>query len=64
MAGDPLEWIVAGPIEPGASVNLKYKAKLAPSSALHQGDEIVNVADVPLYFGVPKAQREAEQRER
>ncbi len=58
--GDPLEWIVAGPIEPGASVNLEYKAKIAPSSELHQGDKIENIADVPLYWGVPKAQREAE----
>ncbi|HEY0278667.1 MAG TPA: isopeptide-forming domain-containing fimbrial protein, partial [Solirubrobacterales bacterium] len=58
--GDPLEWIVGGPIEPGASVNLEYKAKIAPSSELHQGDKIENIADVPLYWGVPEAQREAE----
>ncbi len=41
-------------------MNLKYTAKLAPSSELHQGDKVENVADVPLYFGAPKAQREAE----
>jgi large repetitive protein len=58
--GDPLEWQIAGPIEPGASVTLKYKAKLAPSSELHQGDKIENVADVPVYFGASKAQREEE----
>jgi large repetitive protein len=60
VEGDPLEWDIAGPIEPGANVKLKYTAKLAPSSDLHQGDKIVNVADIPLYFGAPKAQREAE----
>jgi fimbrial isopeptide formation D2 family protein/uncharacterized repeat protein (TIGR01451 family) len=58
--GDPLEWNIAGPIAPGASVNLKYTAKLAPSGELHQGDEVENVADVPLYFGAPKEQRTEE----
>jgi large repetitive protein len=58
--GDPLQWNIPGPIAPGGFVTLKYTAKLAPSSELHQGDKVENVADVPLYFGVPKAQREAE----
>jgi len=58
--GDPLEWKIPGPIAAGASVNLKYTAKLAPSIELHQGDKIVNVADVPLYFGAPESQRTEE----
>jgi large repetitive protein len=58
--GDPLVWIVKGPIAAGASVNLKYTAKLAPSAELHQGDKIENIADIPLYYGASEEQRLAE----
>jgi fimbrial isopeptide formation D2 family protein/uncharacterized repeat protein (TIGR01451 family) len=53
-------WQIPGPIAPGASVKLKYTAELAPSAELKNGDKIENVADIPLYFGAPAAQRTEE----
>lgn len=64
QVGDPLEWRIPGPIAPGGTVTLKYKAALAPSSELHQGDQIENVADIPVYFGAPELQRNEEGTER
>ncbi len=57
QAGDPLVWTIPGPIAPGAHVDLRYTAALAPSAALHDGDQAVNTADVPSYWGVPAAER-------
>jgi large repetitive protein len=58
--GDPLEWIIPGPLAAGETVHLQYTAELAPSSVLHQGDLIENIADVPTYFGAPESQRNEE----
>jgi uncharacterized repeat protein (TIGR01451 family)/fimbrial isopeptide formation D2 family protein len=57
-AGDgTLAWTIPGPIAPGDTVTLRYNAKLAPSSALTQGDTVVNTADVARFWGVPKDER-------
>lgn len=58
--GDPLEWIIPGPIAAGGVVHLQYTAAIAPSIKLHQGDLIENIADVPTYFGAAESQRTAE----
>ncbi|HYC82196.1 MAG TPA: hypothetical protein VEB65_10445, partial [Solirubrobacterales bacterium] len=58
--GDPLEWDIPGGIAPGASVKLQYKGELAPSAELSDGDTIINVADIPSYFGAPETQRNEE----
>lgn len=47
-----LAWTIPGPIAPGDTVTLTYTADLAPSSALTDGDTVVNTASVPSYWGV------------
>jgi uncharacterized repeat protein (TIGR01451 family)/fimbrial isopeptide formation D2 family protein len=52
-----LRWTIPGPIAAGATVALRYTAKLVPSAALTQGDTVVNTADVARFWGVPQAER-------
>jgi large repetitive protein len=61
-AGKPLRWVIPGPIEPGKAnaVKLTYQAPLKSSSQLEDKEAVDNTANIPLYFGAPKAQREAE----
>ena len=60
-AGDPdMAWMIPGPIAPGQTVTLRYTGKLAPSAELNHGQQAINTADVPSYWGVPAADRAAE----
>jgi fimbrial isopeptide formation D2 family protein/uncharacterized repeat protein (TIGR01451 family) len=58
-----LEWTVAGPLAPGASVTITYQ--LTVPASFDSGDEnpvgpeVVNTADVPSYFGVDATTRAA-----
>jgi large repetitive protein len=52
-----LSWVIPGPIAAGASVELTYSAKLAPSTALQNGDAIDNIAAVPSYHGIAEAEQ-------
>ena len=45
-----LEWLIPGPIAVGGSVTITYTAQLPASSALNDGHQIVNTADVPTYY--------------
>jgi len=55
-----LGWTIPGPIAPGGgSVTLQYTADLVPSAQLSDGDTVVNIADVPRFWGVPLAERQA-----
>ena len=58
-AGDPdMRWLIPGPIAPGATVVLEYTADLVPSAQLNNGQQVINTADVPSYFGVPEDDRD------
>jgi uncharacterized repeat protein (TIGR01451 family)/fimbrial isopeptide formation D2 family protein len=59
--GDPdLAWRIDGPIAAeGGSVTLTYTAKFVAAGQLHDGQQVPNTAEVPHYFGVPKATRDA-----
>lgn len=58
-----LEWTVAGPLAPGASITITYQ--LTVPASFDSGDEsvggaeVVNTADVPSYFGVDGLTRAA-----
>jgi uncharacterized repeat protein (TIGR01451 family)/fimbrial isopeptide formation D2 family protein len=59
-AGDPdLAWLVPGPIAAGATVTFTYTAKVKPGAQLNAGDQVVNTAKVPSYFGASTAERTA-----
>ena len=59
-AGDPdLRWLIGGPIAPGDTVTLEYTADLVGSAQLNQGQQAINTADVPEYWGRPDAERDA-----
>ncbi|MEZ5250087.1 MAG: hypothetical protein R2713_13020 [Ilumatobacteraceae bacterium] len=51
-----LEWLIST-IAPNSSVTITYTADLAASAALHDGEQILNVADVPTYYGASEATR-------
>jgi large repetitive protein len=52
-----LGWRIPGPIAPGGSVTLTYTADLVPSAQLSDSATVVNTADVPVFWGVPLAER-------
>ncbi|HWI22285.1 MAG TPA: isopeptide-forming domain-containing fimbrial protein [Baekduia sp.] len=54
-----LGWTIPGPIAPNSSVTITYTADLAPSAELNDGDQVVNVADVPSYWAAPPSERSA-----
>ena len=57
-AADPdIRWTIPGPIAPGDTVTLTYTADLVGGGSLSNGQQIVNTADVPQFFGVPEAVR-------
>jgi len=45
------QWLIPGPIAPGATVTLKVTAALAPSSGLTDGQTVVNTAEIASYRG-------------
>ena len=55
-----LEWLIPGPIAAGSTVTITYTAQLPGSSALNDGHQIVNTADVPTYYGEPAGTRTAD----
>ena len=55
-----LEWLIPGPIAAGSTVTITYTAQLPGSSALNDGHQIVNTADVPTYYGEPAGTRIAD----
>lgn len=61
-ADGSLEWVIAGPIEPGQSVDVVYEL-VVPDTLIHTdevlGPEVVNTADVFAFFGVDAADRAA-----
>jgi fimbrial isopeptide formation D2 family protein/uncharacterized repeat protein (TIGR01451 family) len=62
--GAPLEWAIPGAIAAnGGVVHLQYTAELAESEDLKNAEKIVNIADVPSYFGAPEATRNKEDPE-
>jgi len=48
---------IAGPIPAGGSTTIEYTAEFVAASELHDGQQVKNTAAVPLYFGVPAAER-------
>lgn len=58
-----LEWTIAGPLAAGDFVTITYDVQIP--ATLNSGDEqalgpeVVNIADVPSYYGVPAAERAA-----
>ncbi len=54
-----LAWTIPGPIPVDGTVTLQYTADLAPSAQLSNGATVVNTADVPEFWGVPVAERDA-----
>lgn len=50
---------IAGPIPAGGSTTIEYTASFIAPSQLHDGQQVPNTAGLPKYFGVPKAEREA-----
>jgi large repetitive protein len=59
-AAPGLEWLIPGPIAASSSVTITYTADLAASSLLNDGEQIVNTADVPTYFGASSTTRTAD----
>jgi large repetitive protein len=57
--GDPMAWDLAGPIAPGATVNLAYTASLNGSATLHNNQNVDNTARVASAFGLPAGTRAA-----
>lgn len=51
---------IAGPIPAGGSTTIEYTGEFIAASELHDGQHVKNTAAVPLYFGVPKAERLAD----
>ncbi|MBH0082191.1 SdrD B-like domain-containing protein [Salinibacterium sp. SWN167] len=57
-----LSWNIPGPIAVGASVTITYTVTMPLLDEVDEvvsGAEIVNTADIPEYFGVPAADRDA-----
>ncbi len=54
-----LEWLIST-IAPTSTVTITYTAQLAASATLNDGEQIVNTADVPTYYGQPAATRSAD----
>lgn len=50
---------IEGPIPAGGSATIEYTAGLIPQSGLHDGEQVVNTASLPKYFGVPEEERDA-----
>jgi uncharacterized repeat protein (TIGR01451 family)/fimbrial isopeptide formation D2 family protein len=48
---------IAGPIPAGGSTTIEYTAEFLAASELHDGQKVKNTAAVPVYFGVPSAER-------
>ena len=55
-----MKFEIDGPIAPGAGVTIEYTAGFVPAAQLHDGQDVPNTAAIPLYFGVPQADRDAE----
>ncbi len=57
-SADPdLGWVIPGPIAPGASVRLTYRADLVASDTLNDGELVENSAAITGYLGVSSARR-------
>ena len=54
-----LEWLIST-IAANSSVTITYTAQLAASATLNDGEQIVNTADVPTYYGQPVGTRTAD----
>lgn len=52
-------WTIDGPIAPGDTVELTYRARLVTADQLSDGQAIDNTASVPDYFGVRRLERGA-----
>jgi uncharacterized repeat protein (TIGR01451 family)/fimbrial isopeptide formation D2 family protein len=53
---------IAGPIPAGGTTTIEYTAEFVSATKLHDGQQVKNTAAVPAYFGVPKAEREAQPK--
>jgi uncharacterized repeat protein (TIGR01451 family)/fimbrial isopeptide formation D2 family protein len=54
---------IAGPVAPGGSVTIEYTAEFVAAALLHDGQTVENTAHLPLYYGVPKAERDTHAGE-
>ena len=54
-----LEWLIST-IAPNSTVTITYTAQLAASATLNDGEQIINTADVPTYYGESAATRAAD----
>ncbi|MEA3066558.1 MAG: hypothetical protein QOJ27_3019, partial [Sphingomonadales bacterium] len=62
VSTNPPVWHVDGPLaRNGGKMTFHYKAKLVESEHLKTGDKVENLAEVPLFFGLPPGQREPGQ---
>ncbi|MGH2937318.1 MAG: isopeptide-forming domain-containing fimbrial protein [Solirubrobacterales bacterium] len=62
VSTNPPVWHVDGPLaRDGDEMKFHYKAKLVESGKLKTGDKVKNAAEVPVFFGLPPAQREPGQ---
>lgn len=50
---------IPGPIPAGGSATIEYTAEFVEAKFLHDGQQVPNTAGLPTYFGVPKAERDA-----
>ncbi len=57
IVGSGIVWQVDGPVAAGASVRLRYSARLIAASGLSDGQSIDNTARVPSYWGQPRSER-------
>jgi fimbrial isopeptide formation D2 family protein/uncharacterized repeat protein (TIGR01451 family) len=57
--GTGLSFSYPGPLAPGATITITYTVQLTPSTANHEGDQVVNTVTVPSFYGVPSAERGA-----
>ncbi|HEX4753970.1 MAG TPA: isopeptide-forming domain-containing fimbrial protein, partial [Solirubrobacterales bacterium] len=51
---------IAGPLPAGGTTTIEYTAEFVPAIELHDGQQVKNTAEMPVYFGVPKAERMAQ----
>lgn len=58
--GDDIKWTIPGPILPGATATVDYTASLPVVTAIKDGDNFDNTAQVTRGWGVPKTQRDAD----
>ncbi len=62
VSTNPPVWHVDGPLaRNGGEMKFHYKAELVESKHLKTGDKVKNLAEVPLFFGLPPAQRDPGQ---